>query len=396
MNIMLNGKNNIDQEAIKDSNKKKILNLIAEKREYTKQNISKEIGVSIPTVISNINELIEEGLVEEAGVEGSTGGRKPIIVRFLPDSKYSFGVEFTLNNVRVILINLDAEIRFDTSFQVKDFKNLDGIIEKVHEIINNVLDEKKISHKDILGIGFALPGTVNEENLILELAPNIDMKNVDFSRFIQLLQFPIYIENEANCAAFGELNLGIAKKMRNLVYISINEGIGAGVVIQDYLYKGKNKRAGELGHMTIVPNGKPCNCGRKGCLEQYASKKSLMDEYNAKSSKPVDSLKEFFSRVEQKESLAMLELEKYISFLAIGIQNIVLVLDPHYVVLGGEISDFSEYYLENLKEKVFVENSFYDNTSLKIFTSKLNKDSSILGVALLPMQKLFSINEKII
>jgi len=393
---MLNNKKNIDQETIKDSNRKKILNLMAEKREYTKQNIAKEIGVSIPTVISNINELIEEGLVEEAGVEGSTGGRKPIIVRFLPNSKYSFGVEFTLNNVRVILINLDAEIKFDASFEVKDFKDIDGIIEKIHIIIHDVLEEKKIEQKDILGIGFSLPGTVNEENLILELAPNIGLKNVDFSRFIQALQFPIYIENEANCAAFGELNLGIAKRMRNLVYISINEGIGSGIVIQDYLYKGKNKRAGELGHMTIVPNGKPCNCGRKGCLEQYASKKSLMEDYNSKSTKSVDSLKEFFFRVEQKESLAMVELEKYISFLAIGIQNIVLVLDPHYVVLGGEISDFSEYYLENLKEKVFVENSFYDNTSLKIFTSNLKKDSSILGAALLPMQKLFSINEKII
>ena len=110
----------------------------------------------------------------------------------------------------------------------------------------------------------------------------------------------------------------------------------------------------------------------------------------------MDSLKEFFYRVQQKESLAILELQKYISFLAIGIQNIVLVLDPHYVVLGGEIGDFSEHYLEDLKEKVFVENSFYDNTSLKIFTSKLKKDSSILGAALLPLQKLFSINEKII
>lgn len=393
---MLNNKNNIDQEAIKVSNRKKILNLIAQKREYTKQNISKEIGVSIPTVITNINELIEEGLVEEAGVSASTGGRKPVIVRFLPDSKYSFGVEFTLCNVRVILTNLDSEIKFDDSFSDPDFKNMDGIIEKVHEIISNMLVQKKISPKDILGIGFSLPGTVNEESLILELAPNIAMKNVEFSSFSKLLQFPIYIENEANAAAFAELNLGIAKKMRNLVYISINEGIGAGVVIQDHLYKGKNKGAGELGHMTIVPNGKPCNCGRKGCLEQYASKKALMEDYNAKSSKSVDTLKEFFSRVQQKESLAMVALEKYISFLAIGIQNIVLILDPHYVVLGGEISDFSEYYLEDLKEKVFVENSFYDNTNLKITTSKLKKDSSILGAALLPMQKLFSINKKII
>ena len=393
---MLNNKNKIDQEIIKDSNRKRILNLIAQKREYTKQNISKEIGVSIPTVISNINELIEEGLVEEAGVEGSTGGRKPIIVRFLPDSKYSFGVELSLNNVRVILINLDAEIKFDHSFHVADFKNIDDIIRKIQKIISNALDEKNIDQKDILGIGFSLPGTVNEECLILELAPNLAMKNVDFSRFSKMLKFPIYIENEANCAAFGELNLGIAKKMRNLVYLSINEGMGAGIVIQDHIYKGKNKRAGELGHMTIVPNGKSCNCGRKGCLERYASKSALMEDYNLRSSKPVENLKEFFSRVEKKEELAMLSLEKYMCYLAIGIQNIVLILDPHYVVLGGELSDFSELYLANLKEKVFVENSFYDDTNLKIFTSKLKRDSSILGAALLPMQKLFSINEKII
>ena len=388
--------NNIDQEAIKDSNRKKILNLISEKREYTKQNISKEIGVSIPTVSSNINELMAEGLVEEAGVAGSTGGRKPIIVRFLPNSKYSFGVEFKLNNVRIILINLDSDIKFDVSFEVINFKNIENIIEKINRIINKTLGEMKINSKDILGIGFSLPGTVNEQSLVLEIAPNIGLKNVDFNSFLNVLKFPIFIENEANAAALGELNIGIAKKMRNLVYLSINEGIGAGVVIQDHLYKGKNKRAGELGHMTIVPNGKLCNCGRKGCLEQYTSKKSLIGDYNSKSPNPIETLEEFFSRVKQKETLAILELERYISFLAIGIQNIVLILDPHYVVLGGEISDFSEYYLKDLKDKVFVENSFYDATNLKIFTSKLKKDSSILGAALLPQQKLFSVEEKII
>lgn len=369
MNNMLNDKKIINQEVIKQSNRKKILNLIAQKREYTKQNISIKIGVSIPTVISNINELIQEGLVEEAGVAGSTGGRKPIIVRFLPNSKYSFGIEFTLSNVRVILVNLDGEIKFDNTFKVESFKNIDDIIDKIHEIISSVLIEKEINHKDILGIGFSLPGTVNEEKLTLELAPNIGVKNVDFSRFSQILEFPIYIENEANSAAFGEVSLGIAKKMRNLVYLSINEGIGAGVVIQDRIYKGKNKRAGEMGHMTIVPNGKPCNCGRRGCLERYASKSSLIEEYNSKSLKPVKTLKEFFYRVEQKENIA---------------------------ILGGEMSGFSEYYLKTLKEKVFVENSFYDDTSLKIFTSKLKKDSSILGAALLPMQNMFSINGEII
>jgi predicted NBD/HSP70 family sugar kinase len=386
----------MDQEAIKDSNRKKILNLIVKKRELTKQSIAKEIGISIPTVIANINELLEEGLVEEAGVASSTGGRKPIIVRFLPDSKYSFGVEFTLANIRIILANLDSEIKFDSSFEINSFKNIDDIIGKIIAVIENVILEKEIKRKDILGIGFALPGTVNEESLILELAPNMSIKNVNFNRFLKLLQFPVYIENEANAAAFGELNLGIAKEMRNLVYLSVTEGIGAGIVIQDHLYKGKNKRAGEFGHMTIVPGGLQCNCGRKGCFEQYASKRALLAAYNRSSLTPVNSLSEFFLRIKNNDSNAILELEKYISYIALGIQNIVLILDPHYVVLGGEISDFSEYYLDSLREKVFVENSFYDKSDLKLFVSKLNKNSSILGASLLPLQKVFSISEKII
>lgn len=394
--IMLNSSNGVDQEVIKDSNRKRILNLILKKRELTKQDIAREIGVSIPTVIANVNELMEEGLVEEAGVAGSTGGRKPVIVRFLPDSKYSFGVEFALNCVRIILTNLDSEIKFDTSFLIKDFKDINYIMKKVREIIEIVIEEKHICEKDIIGIGFSLPGTVNEEKLVLELAPNMGMKNVDFNDFSELLRFPVYIENEANLAAFGELNLGIAKEMKNLVYISITDGIGAGIVIQDHLYKGKNKRAGEFGHMIVAAEGRRCNCGRKGCLEQYASQKALLSGYNDISSVPVDNLREYFSRVDSGEVTAVLELEKYVEYLAVGIQNIVLSLDPHYIVIGGEICDFSEQFLERLRDKVFIPNSFYDKSDLKLFVSKLKGDASILGAALLPLQKIFSISEKII
>lgn len=393
---MLNSNNVMDQEAIKESNRKKILNLLLKKRELTKQSISREIGVSIPTVIANINELIEEGLVEEAGVAGSTGGRKPIIVKFLPDSKYSFGVEFTLSNIRIILTNLDSEIKFETAFSISGFRDMDEIMKGIYSVIMDVLDAKKISQNDILGVGFSLPGTVNEDSRILELAPNMGIKNVNFNRYASLYGFPVFLENEANLAAFGELNLGIAKEMKNLVYLSITDGIGAGIVIMDHLYKGKNKRAGEFGHMTIVAGGKACNCGRKGCFEQYASKRALLEAYNNNNPSIVSSLSEFFDRVKNNEKAAFEELEKYISYLALGIQNIVLILDPHYIVIGGEISDYSEFYLESLKKKVFIENSFYDEKDLKLFASKLDKNSSILGAALLPLQKLFSISEKII
>lgn len=379
-----------------DTNRNKILSLLYKKRELTKQDIARDIGVSIPTVISNVNELLEEGLVEESGVADSTGGRKPVLVRFLPESRYSFGVDINPDRARVVLTNLDSEIKYDEVFLISDLKNINLIMERVYKLTEEAIQITAIDREKILGIGFSLPGTVNEEKFILELAPNLSIKNVDFKQFQNLFSFPIYIENEANSAAFGELILGIAKEMRNLVYISITSGVGTGIVIQDHIYKGKNKRAGEFGHMTVIPNGKLCKCGRKGCWEMYASQKSLIEDFNIISEITVSNLSEFFHLVSEGNKTAIDYFEKYLNALAVGIQNIVIILDPHYIVIGGEISEFADFYLEKLKEKVFVENSFYDRSELKIMVSKLRDKSSILGASLLPIQKMFSIEEKII
>lgn len=379
-----------------DTNRNKILSLLYKKRELTKQDIARDIGVSIPTVISNVNELLEEGLVEESGVADSTGGRKPVLVRFLPESRYSFGVDINPDRARVVLTNLDSEIKYDEVFLISDLKNINLIMERVYKLTEEAIEITAIDREKILGIGFSLPGTVNEEKFILELAPNLSIKNVDFKQFQNLFSFPIYIENEANSAAFGELILGIAKEMRNLVYISITSGVGTGIVIQDHIYKGKNKRAGEFGHMTVIPNGKLCKCGRKGCWEMYASQKSLIEDFNIISETTVNNLSDFFGLVNEGNKAAIDYFEKYLNALAVGIQNIVIILDPHYIVIGGEISEFADFYLEKLKEKVFVENSFYDRSELKIMVSKLRDKSSILGASLLPIQKMFSIEEKII
>lgn len=388
--------NIVDQETIKDANKKKILNLLYKKRELTKQDIAKETGISIPTVTNNINELIEEGIVEEAGVAVSTGGRKPVVVRFLPYSRYSFGVDFSLESVRVILTDLDSEIKYDVSFETDGFKDVHKIIMHIHSIIENAMSELSIPKEKILGIGFSLPGTVNEEERVLEIAPNLGVKNIDFKQFSDILHFPLYIENEANAAAYAELTLGIAKQMRNLVYVSITHGIGAGIVIQDHLYKGKNKRAGEFGHMTVVAGGKQCKCGKNGCWELYASDRALLADYNHRTKHKITCLKDFLVLLQNHDILAQQVWDSYLDYLAIGIQNIILVLDPHYVIIGGEISQFEDMLLEPLKEKIFIKNSFYGRDDIKILLSKLKEDSSILGASLLPLQKLFFLNEKII
>ncbi|MBZ4666904.1 MAG: hypothetical protein PWP07_144 [Epulopiscium sp.] len=387
--------NSVDQEIIKDSNRKRILQLLSKKREATKQEIAKELEISIPTVTTNINALIEEGILEEAGVAESTGGRKPVIVRFLPNSRYSFGVDFSLYFVRVALTNLDSDIIYETTFKIEGFSNMNEVIRKIERITKDILREKKIPTEKVLGIGFSLPGTVNEEKMLLEMAPNLKIKNISFKEFDHILEFPVYIENEANAAALAELSVGIAKQLRNLVYISITKGIGTGIVIQDYLYKGKNKRAGEFGHMTVVADGKQCNCGKKGCWELYASDRALLEQYKEKTGKNNITLKEFFEALKRNQTEARAVWEEYLNYLAVGIQNIILILDPHYIVIGGEISRYDEI-LEPLKEKVFIENTFYSKQDIKIMTSTLKGNASLLGASLLPLQKLFFIREKII
>lgn len=388
--------NNLDQETIKITNKKRIINLLYKKRELTKQDISKELNISVPTTISNVNELIQEGILEEGGVGDSTGGRKPVIVKFISSARYSFGVEVKPDYVRIILVNLDSEIQYDKCFKMNCLKDFDKVLHKVEEEIDIAIKETKIERDKILGVGFSLPGTVNEEKMLLEIAPNLMVKNISFREFQNRINIPIYIENEANAAAYAELNLVIGNELKNLVYISITEGIGVGVVIGDNLYKGKNKRAGEFGHMTVVPHGIKCNCGRNGCWEMYASERALLNDYNEKSRDKISLLKEFFNRLGNNEEIANIVWERYTDYLSIGVQNIILTLDPHYVIIGGEISEYEDKLLNSLNEKVFIENSFYNKEDNRILLSKLKKDSSIKGAALLPYDKLFFLGSKII
>jgi predicted NBD/HSP70 family sugar kinase len=394
---------NVDQETIKDSNKKLILNLLREKREMTKQQIAKDIGVSIPTVISNTKELMDEGLVEEAGVADSSGGRKPVIVNFKPNARYSFGVEIDIFKVKIILLNLDSEILAEEQFtidnalgKITDEKDIHILIQKISICILNIIKEKQIDKQFILGVGIALPGTVNEENKVLEWAPNLSVRNISFKDMEKILELPVYLENEANAAAMAELKLGVAKNMRNLVYISIKEGIGTGIVVKDYLYKGKNKKAGEFGHMTIVKDGRACKCGKNGCLEQYASQAALMHSYSLKLGLETKDLKAFFKGLDEGEKEAKEVWEEYLDYLAIGIQNIILILDPHYIVLGGELCDYEKQFMEPLKDKIFTPNSFFSIDDIRIFTSKLKNYSAIIGAAMLPQQKLFNLNDNIL
>jgi predicted NBD/HSP70 family sugar kinase len=386
----------IDQETIKALNQKKIIQLLYRNKQLTKQDISKALKISIPTVISNVKELIDQGFLDEAGVGESSGGRKPTIVRFLPDSRYSFGVCIAKDQVRIILTNLNLEIIAEGFFDMpEELGGFENIILKIRREIEHIISIHNISIDKILGIGFALPGTVNEKKLLLENAPNLKLKNISFESFQHNFEFPIFIENEANASAYAESFINFNDIISSLVFISITEGIGTGIIIGDNLYKGYNKRAGEFGHMTIIKDGKQCNCGKRGCWELYASKKALVNEYRKKFNDCDKKLSDFLE-LTKNNSIAKEILDNYLGYLAEGIKNIILMLDPRDIIIGGELSNYKNLIETDLKKKVFEENSFYSEEECKISFSNLEENAAILGAALLPMEKLFYLTENII
>lgn len=386
----------IDQETIKALNQKKIIQLLYRNKQLTKQDISKALNISIPTVISNVKELIDQGFLDEAGVGKSSGGRKPTIIRFLPNSRYSLGVCITKDQVRIILTNLNFDIIDESSFNMPEQSdNLQNLLLRIKEETDHIINTNSIPIDKILGIGFSLPGTVDEKNLLLENAPNLKLKNINFKDFQHDFQFPLFIENEANASAYAESFINFNSIISSLVFISITEGIGTGIIISDNLYKGYNKRAGEFGHMTIVKDGKQCNCGKRGCWELYASKKALTNEYRKKFSNYDDKLNDFLEMT-KTNSIAKEILDNYLDYLAEGIKNIILMLDPRDIIIGGELSNYKSLIETDLKKKVFEENSFYSEEECKISFSNLEENAAILGAALLPMEKLFYLTEKII
>lgn len=380
----------INQKTIRVENRKKILQLLIKKRELTIPEISWELKISIPTVTKNINQLIAEGIAEEAGVSESTGGRKPVIIRFLPDSYYSIGVEFAIEYVRIVLTNLDSVIKVDRRLKNVNFKDIDTLMKAIQLEVDSLLQEKKIPVERMLGIGISLPGTVNEETKFLKIAPNIGIKNVDFAKYEPLFQVPLFVENDANLAAVAELTLGIARTMRNLVYIHIlSVGIGCGIVVEGEIYRGRNKRAGEISHMTVASYGKQCSCGRRDCWELYASANVLVTMYREKTGKDIYTLEDFFVLLKKYEPAAAEVFDKYLEDLALGIQNLILIQDPHDIIIGGILSRFEEFFLEPLQEKIFVENNLYTSNDVTIMWSTLKEDGPILGASLLPFKKMF-------
>ncbi len=320
---------------------------------------------------------------------------------------YYIGVDLGGINIAAGIVNENNEIICKGSVPTGRLRPANEIIEDMVDLCRKLIQEANLKESDIATIGVGSPGSVDIENAKVLYANNL-VHFCDIALGEALNQyFPdaeIYVENDANAAAYGEILAGAAKGEKDVLMITLGTGIGGGIIIDGKIYSGFNYAGGELGHTVIVADGEPCTCGRHGCWETYASVTALIRETKEEIKKNPDSI--IFEMIEGDESkisgrtafdamragdaAGKAIVEQYIRYIGIGVTDMINIFQPKKVVIGGGISKEGETLLKPLRE--YVASHVYtaptkELAQTEIVAAKLGNDAGIIGAAKLFEQK---------
>jgi glucokinase-like ROK family protein len=363
-----------NQHIVKKNNKALVLQLIMEKDPISRADIAQVSGLHKATVSSLVNELLEEELIFESGPGESSGGRRPVILHFNKAAGYAVGIDIGVNYVLCVLTDLKGNILIEKN-QLVNRTPYPTILGIVQNMVQSLIDEMPSSRYGIVGIGVGVPGIVNKEGCVL-LAPNLGWTNIQLKMDLEnLFQVPVIIENEANAGAFGEQQFGAGQDYQNIIYISAGIGIGVGIILNKELYQGKNGFSGEMGHMIIDINGKPCSCGSRGCWEAYASENALLEMANT------DSLESMIALAEDRNQISHKLLGEIGTYLGYGINNIINTFNPDQVIIGNRLALAKQWIEEPIRTTIQNHTLAHHQKEMRIDFSKLGKYSTALGVS---------------
>lgn len=311
----------------------------------TKPQIAEGVGISQPAVQPNLAELLEAGVVLEGELQKSTGGRPPIGYYVDAKSKYSIGAAVSANHIRIVILDLKGKEAASDIVWISEL-DLNRIAEMLQMRIYALTEKYGIPQERLLGLGVTFPGIISEDERYIVQSPTLNMQNVDLGGFKSRFELPVFIENDGSAAAQVEITAAENRTaLRNFTYLFLENGVGGAVVVNGREMRGEHNRCGEFGHMILVPNGKPCSCGRNGCAEAYLSTKRISTDFAV-------SLEEFFSILERGRRPAFAEVwEDLLYYLALAIHNLHMAFDTE-VVLGGMLTEFLPPYLGVLREKL--------------------------------------------
>lgn len=302
------------------------------------------------------------------------------------------GIDISSADMRIGLVDIHQKLLADVVIpmegvsepgsQKKGVPKPETIIERIGRRTLELLEEQGIAMEQCVGAGIGVPGTVERKNGVVRYSNNIRWKQVPLAELMgAYLPLPIRVANDADCAALGEAVAGAGRECQDVIMLTLGTGVGGGIILDGEIYEGRGIGGSELGHMVIIENGEPCTCGRRGCLEAYASAAALRRDARRAVGRELTP-EEIFKEAGRGDEKLKEVTDQYIRRLGIGIVNIVNIFRPQLVILGGRLSAQGEALLEPLR-RIMREGCFGGgNGELpEITTASLGNKAGMIGAA---------------
>lgn len=308
------------------------------------------------------------------------------------------GIDIGGTNLKAGLVNDEGGILAMEKRKIAEVSDQKALVEALVALTQSLTEKGGLTPEQIRSVGVGVPGAVEIHSGAVLYTCNLPLRNVPLRKlFHRYLPYPLYVENDANCAALAEYYAGAGKGSKRFVTITLGTGVGAGILHNGQIYHGANGMAGEVGHMSIVYHGEPCPCGRRGCWERYASASALTRETKAamqadkntimwKMTQDIDHVnaKLAFDAAAKGDETARKVIDSWIEYVGVGIANVINTFEPEVICIGGGVSNQGEVLLAPVR--AYAENETRNITTGKfpvICACQLHNDAGVIGAAAL-------------
>lgn len=382
--------------------KKRIINYYIYNGSSTLTDLSKELDLSIPTVTKFVGEMCEEGFINDYGKLETSGGRHPNIYGLNPDSGYFIGVDVKVNGFNIGLINFKGEmveLKMDVPCVLEN--TVDGMNDLCKHILK-FIESLEIDKSKILYVNVNLSGRVNPDEGYSYTQFNFDERPLT-EILTEKIGYKVAIDNDTRAMTYGEFLQGNVKGEKNVIFVNVSWGLGIGIIIDGKIYKGKSGFSGEFGHVSTFDNEIICHCGKKGCLETEASGLALhrillerihKGENSILSARADDkenpfTLDDIIEAVKKEDMLCIEIIEEIGQKLGKQIAGLINIFNPEMVIIGGTLSQTSDYLIQPLKTAIRKYSLNLVNKDSVVVISKLKEKAGIIGACMLARSKMF-------
>ncbi|WP_420395906.1 ROK family transcriptional regulator [Nioella sp.] len=343
----------------RENGRQQVFEAIRQAGRIARIDIARDTQVSPATVTAITSELLTAGLIEEITPEGDRSGAKRgrprVALKVRGAAHLIAGIKISDRSATVILVDFEGQTVGEYDQELPGpVMSAEEMVSLVMRALTGACTAAGRDIREVSGVGLGIAGLIDATRNFVHWSPSLDQRNVELGRMLSdAMPVPFYMDNDANLVAKAEQLFGEARNVSDFIVITIEQGVGMGIVIDGRIYRGERGCGAEFGHTKVQLDGALCRCGQRGCLEAYVGDYALLREANIRgSAQPEDDLSVLYSRAKAGDAMARSIFDRAGRMFAMGLANVINIFDPSLVILSGEQMTFDFLYGSDVLDRV--------------------------------------------